>query len=227
MNERKPHGWKCSGTVPQQATTVPLCMKGRDIKDKMDFWGRAKNKGNKSADHEGMTRLVSAERARRKEAGDNSTPSQMTCLRIEKSTQEASSQFTKPTRAEWLWAGPRSNWGAGGQKAAHSFSLSNFSFQNLLPFWQTTWQEQRQAGVMLLVCTHQTKPKPRLIKGRRFPLPQFPFWFSRCLCAWAISVCGLGTIMLLPKLHGNSQTEKKCLLSLKEHPCLVILSYCY
>lgn len=106
-NERKPHWWKCSGTAPQQATTVPLCMKGRNIKDKMDFWGRAKNKGNKSADHEGMTRLVSAEGAGRKGEGNNGTPGQMTCWRIEKSTQEVSSQFTKPTRAwvtvSWPW----------------------------------------------------------------------------------------------------------------------------
>lgn len=122
-NERKPHWWKCSGTAPQQATTVPLCMKGRDIKDKMDFWGRAKNKGNKSADHEGMTQLVSAEGAGRKGAGDNSTPGQMTCWRIEKSTQEVSSQFTKPTRAGWLSAGLCSVWEGVGYNSPLLFSL--------------------------------------------------------------------------------------------------------
>lgn len=89
-----------------------------------------------------------------------------------------------------------------------SFSQSNFCFQNLLPFWQTTWQEQRQTGVMPLVYTHQTKTQTKLIKGQRVPLPQLPFWFAGCLCVWAISVCGLDTIMLLPKLHGNSQTNK-------------------
>lgn len=152
-------------------------MKGRDIKDKMDFWGRAKNKGNKSADHEGMTRLVSAEGAGRKGAGDNGTPGQMTCWRIEKSTQEVSSQFTKPTRAGWLSAGPWSAWGregGGWTITAHSFSLSNFHSQIVPPFWQTTWQGQRWTGVMALVRNtpnqNQTKSKRGGFRSRSFRL---------------------------------------------------------
>lgn len=163
-------------------------MKGRDIKDKMDFWGRAKNKGNKSADHEGMTRLVSAEGAGRKGPGDNSTPGQMTCWRIEKSTQEVSSQFTKPTRAGWLSAGP---WSARGGRTitAHSFSPSNFPSQIFPCFGKQLGKGQRRTGVTALVCTHQTETKPNLIKAWWVPLPQLPFWSVGCLCVWSVSVC--------------------------------------
>lgn len=39
-------------------------MNGKEMKEKMDFWGAAKNKDNKSADHEGMTQPIAAERMR-------------------------------------------------------------------------------------------------------------------------------------------------------------------
>ena len=39
-------------------------MNGKEMKEKMDFWGTAKDKDNKSADHEGMTQPIAAERMR-------------------------------------------------------------------------------------------------------------------------------------------------------------------
>lgn len=59
-NKKKPYCLKPRGTSPQQGTTVPSCMNGKEMKEKMDFWGTAKNKDNKSADHEGMTQRTAA-----------------------------------------------------------------------------------------------------------------------------------------------------------------------
>lgn len=61
-------------------------MNGKEMKEKMDFWGTAKNKDNKSADHEGMTQLIAAQRIRER-SSDNGEDSQVTRRRIEKSTQ--------------------------------------------------------------------------------------------------------------------------------------------
>lgn len=49
-------------------------MNGKEMKEKMDFWGTAKNKDNKSADHEGMTQLIAAKRMRerRSDNGEDS-----------------------------------------------------------------------------------------------------------------------------------------------------------
>lgn len=196
-------------------------MKGRDIKDKMDFWGRAKNKGNKSADHEGMTRLVSAERAGKKGAGDNSTLSQMTCWRIEKSTQEVSFQFPKPTRAEWLSAGPGQIEGRVGFQTARRFSLSNFLSPSPLLFWQTTWQQQRQTGARALVCTNQTKNQTKPNQSVVGSTPAASVLICRlsedliCFCLWlmhnyAAAQASMETVW----------RTKICLLPFKMHPCV-------
>lgn len=41
-------------------------MNGKEMKEKMNFWGAAKHKDNKSADHEGMTQLIAAKGMREK-----------------------------------------------------------------------------------------------------------------------------------------------------------------
>lgn len=61
-------------------------MNGKEMKEKMDFWGTAKNKDNKSADHEGMTQLSTAKRMRER-SSDNGEDSEVTRGRIEKSTE--------------------------------------------------------------------------------------------------------------------------------------------
>lgn len=163
-------------------------MKGRDIKDKMDFWGRAKNKGNKSADHEGMTRLVSAEGAGRKGPGDNSTPGQMTCWRIEKSTQEVSSQFTKPTRAGWLSAGPWSARG-GWTKQPTAFLPLTFFPKSFPLFWQTSWQRaetDRGDGFSLHTPNrNQTKPNQSVV-GSAPAASVLICWLSACLICFCL-----------------------------------------
>lgn len=69
-------GWKetllfeTQRNIPTQGTTVPSHMNGKEMKEKMDFWGTAKNKDNKSADHEGMTQLIAAKRMRER-SSDN------------------------------------------------------------------------------------------------------------------------------------------------------------
>lgn len=45
-------------------------MNGKEMKEKMDFWGTAKNKDNKSADHEGMTQLIAAKRMRERSSNN-------------------------------------------------------------------------------------------------------------------------------------------------------------
>lgn len=205
-NERKPHWWKCSGTAPQQATTVPLCMKGRDIKDKMDFWGRAKNKGNKSADHEGMTRLVSAEGAGRKERRTIALPAKWHVEELKNPHKKCLLNSLNPQElgdCRLALVSPR-----GVDFNSPQLFFPNFLSQIFPPFWQTTWQRQGLTGAMALVYTHQTQTKPNLIKAWWVPLPQLPFWSVGCLCVWSVSVCALNTIILLPNLHGNSRTDK-------------------
>lgn len=151
-------------------------MKGRNIKDKMDFWGRAKNKGNKSADHEGMTRLVSAEGARRKSCRTMALSAKWHVEELKNPHKSCLLNWLNPQVLGDCLLAPVSLPGVGQQQPTTTLQANFLSNNPLCQFWQITWQGQRGTGVMPLECTNQTpKPNQKIIKACWVPLPQLQF----------------------------------------------------
>lgn len=71
---------------------------------------------------------------------------------------------------------------------------------NILAKAETDW-----GGCFSLHTPNQNQTKPNQSMVGSAPAASV---LIRWLCVWSVSVCVLNTIMLLPNLHGNSQTDK-------------------